>query len=424
MFSVDNFYNYLNQYFLKNNTELKSFNTHGSRLLKDIIIPSFEVNDLPWRVSSKAVMFDQEPIELSYFEHWIDYDADDYSPGFEYSETGDLYKHLNQTDFILRHFSGVYNPILCHSEINSPEVELFKQHHFHPVHYFYHGLIARDWFRHWKHYNMDRATTSMRFGMYSRDASGSRKYRLDLARKLIPFKDNLYFKLQDPMLELDSELALHFDTSNTEYSSDSSAMIVPEDTKKFDIQIVPETLFNTQKTHLTEKVFKPIVMGQPFIIAGCPGSLQYLKSYGFTTFGDLWDESYDEEMDADKRMDKIIGVVKYISELPDNEYKNLMDLIQHRVRSNRNHFFSEEFENHLLGELFSNLTEAIRNRNKEFYTMPGGTWFMYLDQLHKDGHDITNFNRAHNIKIIDYLMEHEPEVAKAVLTKYGHLVSP
>ena len=424
MFSVDNFYNYLNQYLIDNkkDVDLKSFNVHGSRQLIDIIVPSYTVNtSAPKRYIGQAAMFDQEPIELEYFTDWINFDPASYTDNCDYS--GDLYKNLTPEEFIFRHFSAVYNPILCHSERNSPEVALFKDNHFHAVHYFYHGLIARDWFRHWKHYSMSRGEQSKRLGMYCRDASGSRAYRLDLIKKLIPYHNDLHFEIQSPILNIEQMgLRQYFKVSDTEYSSDSSATIVPEDCQKFDIQIVPETLFNTQKTHLTEKVFKPIVMQQPFIIAGCPGSLEYLRSYGFHTFDSLWDESYDKETDSKKRMAKIMEVVEYITHLDEDTYRKKMDYAQNIAIRNQRHFFSQRFENELLGELHSNLDKAIAARNEEFESMPGGTRFMYLDKLYQDGHDIGKANRDINQKIVAYLGIHNPEMAMKIMKKYSYLV--
>lgn len=426
MFSVDNFYNYLNQYlnYGKKDTIIKSFNVHGSRELKDIIIPSFKVDETkPYRFAGQLVMFDQEPIQLEYFEHWINYDPNQFGEGFEYYETGNLYKNLTPHEFIFRHFSSVYNPILCHSEKDSPEVKLFEENHFQTVHYFYHGLIARDWFRHWRHYNMLRNSKSKRFGMYAREASGSREYRLDLIRRLIPYKEDLYFKLQDPIYSADPMLNIHFEGSDVQYNSDASATIIPEDTLEFQIQIVPETLFDTQKTHLTEKIFKPIVMKQPFIVVGCPKSLEYLKSYGFVTFDDLWDESYDYETDPKKRMDMIIDVVDYLSNLNKEDFTKLMYKAKQIADYNHNHFFSDRFEDILLAELHSNLTVALSERNKQFYTMPGGTFFMYLEKLNAAGRDITDWNRKKIKEIFKYLLANDPGLGRQLMIRYNHLLN-
>lgn len=424
MFSVDNFYSYLNQLLKDNNKTVvfKSFDIHGSRSLSDIIAPTFPVDSLqPIRLNGQIVMLDQEPIEMSYYDDWINFDPATWTETFEYFETQGLYKHLSPHEFVFRHFAGVYNPILCHSELNSREVELFRNNHFHTVHYFYHGLIARDWFRHWKHYSMKRGTESKRLGMYCRDASGSRAYRLDLLHRLIPYKDDLYYRLQDPIYAIDPQLNMHYQANDVEYNSHSSAIIVPEDCQLFDIQIVPETLFETNKTHLTEKIFKPIVMKQPFIIVGCPNSLMYLKRYGFKTFDELWDESYDLMSDPQDRMDAILKVVDAITDMDAKSYNQMMDKAQSIIEYNQKHFFSDEFETLMLNELHTNLDAAFKSRDEEYYAMPGGTWFMYMDKLHKAGLDITDFNRLRNDSIIEYLLEHDPEMGRELKNRFGYL---
>ena len=53
---------------------------------------------------------------------------------------------------------------------------------------------------------------------------------------------------------------------------------------------------------LTEKIYKPIAGHQPFMVIGGTGILAYLKSQGFETFDNLFDESYDTEPDLEKKL--------------------------------------------------------------------------------------------------------------------------
>jgi len=56
---------------------------------------------------------------------------------------------------------------------------------------------------------------------------------------------------------------------------------------------------------LTEKIYKPISGCQPFMVVGGAGILTYLKSQGFETFDNLFDETYDTETDLEKKLDII-----------------------------------------------------------------------------------------------------------------------
>jgi hypothetical protein len=115
---------------------------------------------------------------------------------------------------------------------------------------------------------------------------------------------------------------------------------------------------------LTEKTFKPIALGMPFVIVGTQGSLRYLRSYGFKTFGDLWDESYDDEPDDSKRIEKIAHTLKLLDDL--GEYRQaIFDSAQEIIQHNWNHFYNGGFEAILWQEL-KDMLNAL-----EFTSGPG-----------------------------------------------------
>ena len=88
---------------------------------------------------------------------------------------------------------------------------------------------------------------------------------------------------------------------------------------------IDDTLF------VTEKVFKPIVNMQPFVVLGSRNTLRYLHQEGYRTF-DL-DESYDEERDPAMRMYKAIAEVKKIARLPTSQvhdwYWSQQEVLEH-----------------------------------------------------------------------------------------------
>ena len=85
------------------------------------------------------------------------------------------------------------------------------------------------------------------------------------------------------------------------------------------IHVIAETNFYTDIIHITEKTLKPIMYKQPFIFVGPRHSIRYLKNMGFKTFGDLWDESYDEEEDHNKRMNMVLDLLQKLSNLSNSE---------------------------------------------------------------------------------------------------------
>ena len=134
------------------------------------------------------------------------------------------------------------------------------------------------------------------------------------------------------------------------YAAQSHKIDLWEQANNSLIHVVTETVYRGQKNHLTEKSFKPIVMQQPFIIQSCKGSLEYLRRYGFRTFGDFWDESYDEADDS-TRTYEIGKLLQDINNMTQKEKTQLQTAVNSTVEHNFNWFYSAEFEKLLWDEL-------------------------------------------------------------------------
>ena len=78
----------------------------------------------------------------------------------------------------------------------------------------------------------------------------------------------------------------------------------------------------------------------PFVIAGAPNCLKYLKELGFKTFDRWWDESYDQEEDHEKRLLKILEVVDYIDSLSIENLKLIHDEMSEVLNYNYQNFMS------------------------------------------------------------------------------------
>ena len=114
---------------------------------------------------------------------------------------------------------------------------------------------------------------------------------------------------------------------------------------------VSETVFFGRRQHLTEKIFKPIALGMPFVCSAPAGSLQYLRNYGFKTFDSIWNECYDTIIDDALRIGRLSMLLKKLDALTEYE-KNIMfqkciPIIEH----NWNHFYGGGFEKILWTEL-------------------------------------------------------------------------
>jgi len=121
--------------------------------------------------------------------------------------------------------------------------------------------------------------------------------------------------------------------------------------------IVLETLYDVGQSggvFLTEKTFKPIKHGQPFVIVGPPGSLQALRDLGYRTFDHAIDNSYDQEKDATLRWLKLLSTIQQINARdPDAWFASCLDDILH----NQQLFLSSKYNR--LNTLYDKLLHQL-----------------------------------------------------------------
>ena len=106
--------------------------------------------------------------------------------------------------------------------------------------------------------------------------------------------------------------------------------------------VVIETHFDVDQSSgafLTEKTFKPIKHGQPFVVVGAPGSLQALRNLGYSTFDHVIDNSYDLELDNTRRWQMILATLQQIQDQdPQSWFASCVNDIQH----NQQHFLTSK----------------------------------------------------------------------------------
>jgi hypothetical protein len=265
--------------------------------------------------------------------------------------------------------------VLLHSERNSSDVDQFAQIGFLPVYYWSHAVIAHDWFRYAEHDPKLNFTTQhfqKDFLVYNRAWSGTREYRLYFAEQLIaqkllahtqicfnPMDDQHYTEHQFKNTTLQiNNYTLEQHLPPTMVDATASADYNNNDYNNTGIEVVLETLFDDGRWHLTEKALRPIACGKPFILAATPGSLQYLRNYGFETFAGLIDESYDLITDSQARLDAIVQEMKRIVALDADAKQVLYTKLHEIAQRNKNHFFNRLLDQ-VIAEYKTNLKSAM-----------------------------------------------------------------
>jgi len=334
------------------------FYPHGSKNVEDMIL----LNDEEWQITQLSPSLycnDQEPLDYDY------YNTIERKPWAPFKES---------LPHFLKYYTVYKKVLLLHSERQSVNVEKYQQDQFVPVYWWSHAVIALDWFRYARHVKLKKQSKKT-FLVYNRAWSGTREYRLRFVELLI--QQHLQDSCQTSVNPIDPELGLHYNQHKfknpawrpqtviedyfptNEVPSHYSADFNVDDYNATDIEVVLETLFDDNRIHLTEKSLRPIAMAQPFVLAATAGSLEYLRSYGFKTFGNVWNESYDAVKDPEQRLVAIADLMKQITNWNSITREKKLTEAQNIANYNREHFFSQEFFNLVTGELTANLTTAL-----------------------------------------------------------------
>ena len=100
------------------------------------------------------------------------------------------------------------------------------------------------------------------------------------------------------------------------------------------LEIVPETLYQ-DGYFITEKTVKPIVTKTPFLVVSTRYYLKYLREKGFQTFGDIIDETYDQQHRVEDRIRLMLEQLQYIiqngSEAFYKECNSILEYNQNRL---------------------------------------------------------------------------------------------
>ena len=357
MLQIDHIYEFLYQEIFKDFEFYHLFNGVPSPNLDNISIFTRK-----HRADTKIFFYDQEPIIQQLIDPYIDILTRDSRPA-----------------------------ILVTSEY-SPSVDSYTK--FQKLYYFFHGFAALDWYRGYYALNYNKSIVKQYehdFISFNRIINNDRSYRIYfvsllkelglLEKGLVSFSvtDNIFDDWQDEVADPNTKLSQHARQHSERYLTDISKLIIDSpqlpgsasaniprtinswmDTsinthKNVDAfwHVVTETVFYYNKLHLTEKIFKPIVSKQPFMLLAAPGNLAYLKSYGFKTFDSVIDENYDNIVDNDLRTETVVRQLHWYCNLTPDEKTRIIQQLEPIIEHNFHHFYGE-FRHIITRELLNN----------------------------------------------------------------------
>ena len=265
--------------------------------------------------------------------------------------------------------------------------QLCAQYGWQPHYYFYHGWACQDWYRGYDKTFLiprarDRAPTQT-FISPNRIVAGKRDHRVLFLYNV--FKNHLehnwisaprvcayenvdisviaqkYCNTYPDIEQVFNRASLPKLFPGEDEQLMSSCWLTNFNEAADSLVYVPtETVYFGRRTHITEKTFRAIALEMPFVLVAPAGSLAYMREYGFKTFGDVIDESYDNETNDIQRVEKVVQLLKDLDNLSVHERWRLHEAMLPAVEHNYNHFFNGGLTDVLWPELLSMLNE-LRN---------------------------------------------------------------
>ena len=262
--------------------------------------------------------------------------------------------------------------------------QLEKKYGWQSYYYFYHGWACQDWFRGYDRTFLipraqDRAPTQT-FMSPNRIVAGRRDHRVLFLYNV--FKHGLehnhvsaprvcQYEGVDISIVAQKYTNVYQDITTVFDQARLPRLFAGEETQQMTscwlgnfaeaqdslIYVPTETVYFGRRTHITEKTFKAIALEMPFALVAPAGSLEYLREYGFKTFADVFDESYDQETDDIRRIERVSQLLKDLDGLSIRERQQIHRACLPAVQHNYNHFYRGGFADVLWQELVAMLNE-------------------------------------------------------------------
>jgi hypothetical protein len=262
--------------------------------------------------------------------------------------------------------------------------QLCSQYGWTPHYYFYHGWACQDWYRGYDKTFLiprarDRAPTRT-FISPNRIVAGKRDHRVLFLYNI--FKNQLEhnwisaprvcsYENVDISVVASKYCNIYPDIEQVFDQAELPKLFLGEETQRMTscwlsnfeeaadslVYVPTETVYFGRRTHITEKTFKAIALEMPFVLVAPAHSLEYMRSYGFKTFGDIFDESYDSETNDIVRIEKVIKLLKELDNLSSKEQQQIHRACLPVVEHNYNHFYRSGLTDVLWKELTEMLNE-------------------------------------------------------------------
>jgi hypothetical protein len=103
------------------------------------------------------------------------------------------------------------------------------------------------------------------------------------------------------------------------------------------VYVITETVGDYPYPYFSEKTWKAMSTGSPFIMINAQNSLLKLQEFGFKTFSEWWDEGYDTKNTVADRIEAAVNILNEFSHKSISELQAIRNTMSHVIDYNRHH---------------------------------------------------------------------------------------
>jgi hypothetical protein len=149
------------------------------------------------------------------------------------------------------------------------------------------------------------------------------------------------------------------------FSDCFNAFTLPEEYDSSFMQLISESTINA--LFITEKTAKPLFTGKPFLVASVQGYHAHLKKLGFELYTEIFDYSFDDEIDEDIRYEKLLTNLTKICNYSEEQLASAYQQIEEKLLFNQKRAKEIAIKHINKPDILNNFTEILWHYDLNLY---------------------------------------------------------
>jgi hypothetical protein len=121
----------------------------------------------------------------------------------------------------------------------------------------------------------------------------------------------------------------------SKYTEDKNHYRIIDQYYKSFAQLISES--TSRAFFLSEKTATALLLGKPFLVASCMHYHKFLKNLGFELYEEIFDYSFDNEPEEEKRYEMLLVNFKKLVKIPKYQLHILQSKVANKLEFNKRH---------------------------------------------------------------------------------------